>query len=455
MAYVTGTASNYIDLLDRLKTFLTTNSTLVGLGQNWTALRYSVGAATSWTLGRVAFGSTTNGTTVLDTAPGGFPTTNFAARVVGSIVIPTTGTYDFGIDGDDAVELLIDGTVAVGWYGTHTAGGDFSHHNAVPLTAGTYSFEARVVNSSGNFALSVGWKKPGDSSIAIIPSASLSGLTYDYYAYASTMPADSSGMAGLWAEKELILKAPGLSGTEEIYVGIVPYSSTVGDYFNWNMNGMVGYVSADSYGLQPYISSPSFLHLWNDAIPYWFIANGQRVIVVAKVSGVYQIAYLGKFLPYALPTQYPYPVLIAGMSGNAGYRWSSVGADHNSFQNPGIGGSRLWYVDSTWQNVYNHDAGGSSIDHMNVWPTSSSFNSFDTVRANLTSWPDGGYTLLPLIIHCNTPANNVLGELDGAFFVTGHSTSAESIITISGVDYLVMQDGFRTGRENYMALRLQ
>ena len=38
MAYVTGTATDYLDLLARLKTFVTTDATLVGLSQNWTLL---------------------------------------------------------------------------------------------------------------------------------------------------------------------------------------------------------------------------------------------------------------------------------------------------------------------------------------------------------------------------------------------------------------------------------
>jgi len=38
MAYVTGTATNYRDLLGKLRDFLVSNATLVGLGQNWTLL---------------------------------------------------------------------------------------------------------------------------------------------------------------------------------------------------------------------------------------------------------------------------------------------------------------------------------------------------------------------------------------------------------------------------------
>jgi hypothetical protein len=33
--------------------------------------------------------------------------------------VPTTGTYGIGIDGDDAVEVIIDGVLITGWYGGH------------------------------------------------------------------------------------------------------------------------------------------------------------------------------------------------------------------------------------------------------------------------------------------------------------------------------------------------
>jgi hypothetical protein len=46
MAVATGTASNYRDLLDRLRTFLTTDAALVAAGQAWTQLRWDVTAVT-------------------------------------------------------------------------------------------------------------------------------------------------------------------------------------------------------------------------------------------------------------------------------------------------------------------------------------------------------------------------------------------------------------------------
>lgn len=43
MAWATGTATNYLDLLEKLKTFLTTNATLVSLNQEWEILATQAG----------------------------------------------------------------------------------------------------------------------------------------------------------------------------------------------------------------------------------------------------------------------------------------------------------------------------------------------------------------------------------------------------------------------------
>jgi len=458
MAYVTGTADNYVDLLARLETFLTSNATLVSLGQAWTTQRFSNGpSATAFPFTRVAFGQVAAGN-ILDAVTGVFPSSNFKLRVTGSIVIPTTGSYTFGIDSADAGELLIDGDLAVGWYGSHALAGSFSHSNTVVLTAGTYTFEARLVCATAVYGLAVGWQKPGDPSIATIPAASLSGLQFQWTSYSGSMPSNTPTMGDLWTQKELIIKAPGLSGTESIYLGIQPLQNVSGDYYNWDVRGFVGYSSGALFSDQPGISPASYAYLWNSSIPYWFVANGQRVIVIAKVSTVYQVFYLGKFLPYGLPTQYPYPVVVAGLGNTLAQRWSVLNTATSNFQCPGDG-MNLFYTDATWKRVRNRYFSGSETwdasSNINVWPRQEMLDT--TSLTSSLSWPDNGYTLLPFIL--NSPAGNsigvnLLGEMDGAFWVSGHQNSSENPITVGGENYLCVQNGSRTGAGDYMAVRL-
>lgn len=70
----------------------------------------------------------------------------------GDFTAPVSGNYNFAIDGDDAIELIIDGTVVVGWYGGHGGAYDFSHSGSIFLTAGVHTIEYRhEENGGGDF----------------------------------------------------------------------------------------------------------------------------------------------------------------------------------------------------------------------------------------------------------------------------------------------------------------
>ncbi len=103
---------------------------------------------------------------------------------------------------------------------------------------------------------------------------------------------------------EMIWQAPGNGGLDEIIVGAKTFNDVGTDYWNWRLGGFTAYNSGAVFNQQPgYIggagqalASPVFT-LWDSTIPFWFVANGRRVIVVAKVSTVYVAAYLGFMSP--------------------------------------------------------------------------------------------------------------------------------------------------------------
>ncbi len=78
--------------------------------------------------------------------------------IQGTLVIPSDGTYTFAIDGDDAVEFLIDADsdgdfdadeVVVGWYGGHSVCSCTTYTGTVTLSAGSYPFEFRHEEYTG------------------------------------------------------------------------------------------------------------------------------------------------------------------------------------------------------------------------------------------------------------------------------------------------------------------
>jgi hypothetical protein len=82
----------------------------------------------------------------------------------GFFIPSETGTYLFTCEGDDAVDLFVNGVNVANHYGGHGVGALGSHTGTISLTAGTkYSFRARIQEFAGQEGLRVFWRKPSQS----------------------------------------------------------------------------------------------------------------------------------------------------------------------------------------------------------------------------------------------------------------------------------------------------
>lgn len=269
---------------------------------------------------------------------------------------------------------------------------------------------------------------------------------------------------------ESYLMAPGLSGSEQIYINFQAYHNVVADIYNWRIKGAIGFVAlggANTFFTQPNSSPDAYLLMWNQPLTYWFIANGQRVIVVVKIATVYESGYFGKFLPYGTSAQYPYPVAIAGASGNgiagihdgatpqfANLRYSDTEIYHACFFDPY---NFFWLdVSNVWRELGNFFGGShqSGVAWDSIWPYwyADGLNIGPLLETNL----DGSYPLFAARISIGGASGapiNELGELDGVFGTIGFGASSESTITDGGSNtYYMFQNAFRTSKENYVAL---
>ena len=259
---------------------------------------------------------------------------------------------------------------------------------------------------------------------------------------------------------ELILKGEGLSGTEEIFVGIRTYENSTADYYNVAVAGFTGYVPGNVWA-----SQPGFLEMGvpahNQNIDYWLIVNPQRIAFALKVgTPVYESAYIGKSLPYATPGQFPYPLVVAGMlNGAAATRYSDV--THTMPYKGNRVTFRLRWLDGTYKQPENYP-----WNNLDIANTTTGTQLRDT---------GGMYPILPVVM--NESAPNILGELDGIFYVSNFNNTVESMIqiggtpvvdnpawtsqqrataieTAGGTPYVCMQDVARTGFVDYYAMRL-
>lgn len=90
---------------------------------------------------------------------------NFLVDVTGIFTPSEKGNYTFTCEGDDAVDLYINGTLITSQYGANSASALGTHTGTINLKKGkAYSFEARMKENAGNEVLRVFWKAPSQSS---------------------------------------------------------------------------------------------------------------------------------------------------------------------------------------------------------------------------------------------------------------------------------------------------
>jgi len=132
------------------------------------------------------------GTTNID--GGGDYGDNYLAVFTGTLNVSTAGTYDIAVDGDDAVEVIIDGGTAdeqvVGYYGAHGACYCTSHSLSMALTAGPHTFEFRMEEEGGGDRWYLSWNGPDSGDIwEKIPAsntAGISDLSFNTYSLSSS-----------------------------------------------------------------------------------------------------------------------------------------------------------------------------------------------------------------------------------------------------------------------------
>jgi hypothetical protein len=271
--------------------------------------------------------------------------------------------------------------------------------------------------------------------------------SYDYFGLNGV-----NGAALGTPNHEIILKGVGLSGSDQIFVGIRVVGGPSDTIHNWEIKGFTGASPTNNFDSQPGASPSVFTAFWDQSMSFWFVVNGRRFIVVAKVSATYHSLYAGFILPYATPTEYPYPLLVVGEE-DAATIYSSTAASFSFIADPEQNAARIRDNVGTWNGIDNGSTGYA------IWPHDV-FNTGRDVLAVLQVAPTGESPIFPCNVVNNASGGSapfdqdVVGVMDGVFAVSGHNLSSETLLTISSVDHLVVQNIFRTSRENYMAIKL-
>ena len=139
------------------------------------------------------------------------------------------------------------------------------------------------------------------------------------------------------------------------------------------LNGYVAYDENEAFNNQPGQNS-----LWtnqpmdNATIGYWLVCTGRKIVLVTKIGIRYTNSYMGFMLPYALPSEYPYPLLIAANVQTLSEQISSSTDRYRMMVNPG------------YKAVHLRDPGGAWI-WFSIWAGVGS----ETVNVDRITWPYG------------------------------------------------------------------
>jgi hypothetical protein len=210
-------------------------------------------------------------------------------------------------------------------------------------------------------------------------------------------------------------------------------------------------VSGVTYISLGYGSSQTYAYLWDAPMPYWFYGTDRYVYCFVKVGSTYRQFGAGYLLPYATPSQWPFPFFVGGENSGIGNTWDNdTTADIRGFTAPGRGGNYLFHPQSnSWvevSNFYQSNSEQLQTSGYKLWPTA-----LEAISALGVNADDSTYTLLPLVVFHKD--NQVFGELQNIYFVSGDTITSEDTITIGGDTYRVFQNVFRTSRYDYCAVK--
>lgn len=278
------------------------------------------------------------------------------------------------------------------------------------------------------------------------------------------------------SSSETYLKGPGLGGTDEIFIGFRTITEPIKSWYLIQVMGFTGHLSGElccfnQPGSINIGTGSPFLSLWDQQMSYWITGSGRRTVFTFKVSTVYESGYAGFILPYATPVQYPYPLAIGGTmcSGtfaNYGLKYDLVNAGHSVFcmprgsiyhnANETVGNTTdgtlfLLQPAGTWEAYSNGPSSGSEdITHKTMHSVLPHGNW--GARLPPLDCVGGGYLLQPHQLYHNGPLPaRFMGELDGTRQISGQNNASENTGSYNGHNYIVFQNAYRTAKTEYWA----
>jgi hypothetical protein len=270
---------------------------------------------------------------------------------------------------------------------------------------------------------------------------------------------------------EYAWEAPGVDGSQEIYVAGYTVTENGADRYNLGFRGFRYWVDPASSVIDvPNNSQDKFLLLSKTPTAYWIVVNGGRFVIATRTSSVYEFAYCGFGLPYETPSAHPYPMLIGAPHTDNTKRWDA--SNDGGYRNPSDPGAQsptdgsnttlaAYMPDASWLQISNRLQGtaseGNSMSGSDTrgrtWPYALS-DTGAVQTDHLRDCIDGTKPLLPVVVMRINGQQHMWGEFDGVYWTTGFATSAEALIRDGAIDHLIVPNVNRSSINSFCAIAL-
>jgi len=271
-------------------------------------------------------------------------------------------------------------------------------------------------------------------------------------------------LADFLSEGHLLVTGQGLAAADVIPVGMAIIENIFSPFFNWRLRGAIAFDDNEPFQNQPGTSPNTFYIVDDGLMSYWIVATGRYFIVVTKIGTVYTSMMMGFHLPYGAPSEYGFPLVIAG-TVNSNQHFTLVNNIIRMFANPGADAmlvrdpSGAWLIFTNFRNPGTNDF--QAVDRVIAPFAGNTTNQTNLMNDKIVEAIDGSYPLTPLVIsefENEVPEagknGNAYGELDGVFHISGSNQTSENSLVIGGDTYIVFQDIYRLAFHNFMAVRM-
>lgn len=245
------------------------------------------------------------------------------------------------------------------------------------------------------------------------------------------------------------------SGTDAIYAGIALSETASSQIWSWALMGYTGFSPTANWLAQSGVNDFDVFEAHNVLDEtYWFTLNSRRYVCVWDSGPAMHSIYQGFILPYGSPGEYPYPMAVVAAS-NSSFAYNNPGTKHHGIYRAQSSNAQLRLPGGTWATWATNGA-------VEPWPM------IDTdvlgfcrrIWENAEAAINGDHFLFPICyvksgINGSIPLDTeAYGVPEGCFMVTGTTQSAQTIISISGQDYLVVSNFADSQPLSFWALRL-